>query len=231
MTKGLPLTPGPRHPTPALPDPSRVLILKPSSLGDIIHALPFLHLLRVRFPKAHLSWLVKSEWSPLLQGHPELDEVISVRFRFGEVGALLRAVRRDFDWVIDLQGLLRTGLLARLSGAPVRIGLSDAREGAGVFYTHRAPIPGEPLHAVERYLLAARFFDRPSPERQFVLPDLTDADRTLENVIQSKKIPVDRPWIAVHSTARQTPKRWPAQRFCAVADRLISERRAALLFI
>jgi heptosyltransferase-1 len=231
VMESLPLAPGSRHPDPTLSDPSRVLILKPSSLGDIIHALPLLHLLRARFPKAHLSWLVKSEWAPLLQGHPELDEVIPVRFRFGEVGELLRAVRQDFDWVIDLQGLLRTGILARLSGAPVRIGLSDAREGAGAFYTHRAQVPDAPLHAVERYLLACRFFDRPAPERLFVLPDLSEADRSLKNVIQSKEIPGDRPWVAFHATARQAPKRWPAERFSALAERLIRERRAAVLFV
>jgi lipopolysaccharide heptosyltransferase II len=206
-------------------------LIKPSSLGDIVHTLPFLHALRLRFPNAHLSWLVKSEWAPLLEGHPELDELLPVRFRVGEIGRLFRAVRRDFDWMIDLQGLFRTGFLSRLSGAAVRIGLSDAREGSRFFYTHIAPIPKEPLHAVERYLLAGRLFGLQEAPRAFVLPDLSKAALSLGKLVQSRKIPEELPWVAFHVGAREAPKRWPAERFAFVADALIRERKIAALFI
>jgi lipopolysaccharide heptosyltransferase II len=200
-------------------------------MGDILHTLPFLHALRLRYPSAHLAWLVKSEWAPLLEGHPELDAVLPVHFRVGEIGALLRAVRSDFDWVIDLQGLFRTGLLSRLSGAQVRIGLSDAREGSRIFYTRLAKVPKEPLHAVERYLLAGRLIDLEDLPRTFVLPDLSKANSSVKRLAESWKIPRDRPWVAFHIGAREIPKRWPAERFAFVADSLIRERNAAALFV
>lgn len=208
-----------------------ILIIKPSSLGDIIDALPFLHALRRRFSKARLSWLIKAEWAPLLEGHPELDAVLAVRFRFGEIGALLGAVRQNFDAVIDLQGLLRTGVLSGFSGSPVRIGLSDAREGSRLFYTDLVPIPNEPLHAVERYLLAGRLFDFEALPPTFVLPDLSKAALSVERIVQARKIPHDRPWVAFHVTAREFPKRWPAERFASAADLLVRERGATPLFI
>ena len=64
--------------------PKRILIIKPSAIGDIVHALPVLHLLRLKWPEAHVSWLVASACASLLEGHPQIDEVIQFdRRRFG----------------------------------------------------------------------------------------------------------------------------------------------------
>src|SRR3989442_7573121 len=96
-------------------DYSRILIIKPSSLGDIVHALPAAAALRRLYPVAALTWLVKPEWSEILEGNPGIDEIVilptSIR-RLLQTVRLLRAKR--FDLVVDLQGLLRSGLLAWL---------------------------------------------------------------------------------------------------------------------
>src|SRR3989442_505411 len=90
-------------------DYSRILIIKPSSLGDIVHALPAAAALRRLYPVAALTWLVKPEWSEILEGNPGIDEIVilptSIR-RLLQTVRLLRAKR--FDLVVDLQGLLRT---------------------------------------------------------------------------------------------------------------------------
>jgi heptosyltransferase I len=149
----------------ALPDLSRfgsALILKPSSLGDIVHTLPAVRLLKRAFPKLHLRWLSNPEWMPLLEHNTDLDEVIPFprgRFRGPfSLPALFRWVR-EFNHsprqlpeaALDFQGLFRTALLGVLRGAEPVIGLSDARECAPFFYRHVVPVVAS-THAVDRYL-------------------------------------------------------------------------------
>ncbi len=143
--------------------PQRVLILKPSSLGDIVHTLPAAAALRAAFPSAHFTWMVNPEWAPLLQGNPHLDEtLIFPRSDFRGPAGWVRFLRwrRDLakpyrpDLILDFQGLLRTALVARaFRGVPV-IGLSDAREGARLAQTRTVPVSPK-SHAVERYLALA----------------------------------------------------------------------------
>ncbi|MBN2212557.1 MAG: lipopolysaccharide heptosyltransferase I [Sedimentisphaerales bacterium] len=145
----------------------RILIVKPSSLGDIVRALPVLHGLRRRFSKTMINWLVRPEFADILPGKPALDEkILFDRKRFARLGIsygatrdflqLLRQLRRrQFDLVIDLQGLFRSGFITRATGAPVRVGFAHAREGAARFYTH--PIKVDPdLHHVEECRQVAR---------------------------------------------------------------------------
>src|SRR4051812_507775 len=126
--------------------PRHVCLIKPSALGDIVNALPVLAALRRRWPEARFTWVVNRSLRGLLDGHPALDEVIAYDrggtgrsplglLRFA--GFLRRLGRGDFDLAVDLQGLLRSGLMAFATRAGVRVGLADAREGATRFYTHR----------------------------------------------------------------------------------------------
>jgi ADP-heptose:LPS heptosyltransferase len=121
-------------------DAHRIALLKPSSLGDVVHALPVLTALRRRFPTAYLAWIVNRIYADLLTEHPDLDEVLAFDRGAARHGPLAAATatfalaremrRRRFDLVVDLQGLFRSGALAAASGAPRRVGLSSAREGA-----------------------------------------------------------------------------------------------------
>src|SRR5437773_1137086 len=123
----------------------RILIIKPSSLGDVVHALPTVNLIRKKHPDAHISWLINAELSSLLKKCPIINERIEFhRHEAGKWLALLRRLRRErFDVVYDLQGLLRSGLFAFATGASRRVGLSDAREGAGFFCTQIVPVKRE----------------------------------------------------------------------------------------
>src|SRR5262245_21623594 len=119
--------------------PDRIAIIKPSALGDIAHSLPVLSALRQQFPNAYLAWIVNRSYAPILEGHPDLNEIISFdraalrkSWIKGSVdfGRFLHRLRQQrFDLVIDLQGLFRTGLMTLATGACIRIGLSSAREG------------------------------------------------------------------------------------------------------
>jgi ADP-heptose:LPS heptosyltransferase len=143
-------------------DPREILVLKPSSLGDIVHTLPAIALVKRRWPEARLRWLINPEWAPLLEGNPDVDEaVIFPRQELRGARGLLRIApwarglrgKVRADLVLDFQGLLRSALIARLCLAPGGkiVGLSDAREGAGFFYHHKTDVRGID-HAVDRYL-------------------------------------------------------------------------------
>ncbi|MGA0112032.1 MAG: glycosyltransferase family 9 protein [Chthoniobacterales bacterium] len=144
-------------------NPRRILLLKPSSLGDIVHTLPSLGALRAKFPGAHITWMVNPEWAPLLENNPHLDETLLFpRSDFRGPSGWLRFHRwrqelkkqTPPDLILDFQGLLRTALVARaFRGVPV-YGLSDAREGAHWAQTRTVPVDPQ-THAVERYLALA----------------------------------------------------------------------------
>ena len=126
--------------------PQRVLIIKPSSLGDVVTALPILRALRRKFPQAHISWMLSTACDNLLQDDKDLDEIIYFdRKKLGKcwyslsgLKALLQFRRQlrkgNFDWVIDLQGLLRSAIFTRWTKAKLRVGFAHGREGAPLFY-------------------------------------------------------------------------------------------------
>ena len=141
--------------------PRSILILKPSSFGDIVHTLPAVARLRARWPESRISWLVNPEWSPLLRGNLIVDEVVIFpRQDFRGWGGPLRFRRwlRERiaglcpDLALDYQGLLRTALIGRAARAGTFAGLADAREGARWLYDETVAVPSGVPHAVERYL-------------------------------------------------------------------------------
>ncbi len=208
--------------------PRRVCLIKPSALGDIVNALPVLSALRRRWPEAKIAWVVNRSLRALLDGHPALNEVISYDrggTGFSPAGLIdfsqfLGELRRgQFDLTIDLQGLLRSGLMAYATGAGVRVGLADAREGATRFYTHRIVPPGarSEAHAVDRLLSLARAFGAEvSPDAlRYDLP-FTEADRSWAIETLSR---VPRPRLILNLGARWETKRWPPEHFAEIARR------------
>jgi heptosyltransferase-1 len=139
--------------------PRHALVVKPSSLGDIVHTLPAVHALKSAWPETEISWLVNTEWMPLLEGNPDLTRVIAFprrEFRgwrgCGKLARWAPALRvHQPDLALDFQGLARSALLSRASGAKRIHGLSDARECAGLLY-HRTVRVNPTQHSVERYL-------------------------------------------------------------------------------
>ena len=111
----------------------RICVIKPSALGDVVQSLPLLPILRKRFPEARISWVINRQLAPLLEGHPDLDELIIFERRgtWTDWRRLLTQLRNsEFDLVFDLQGLFRTGIMMLATRAKLRVGLETAREGA-----------------------------------------------------------------------------------------------------
>ncbi len=213
----------------------RVLIIKPSSLGDVIHALPVLHGLRTRWPRAGISWLVAESCAGLLEGHPELDEVIRFdRRRYGLIGRNLRVTVefgefvqglrvRAFDLVIDLQGLFRSAFLAFAAGAPERLGFADAREFASMFYTRRVAVRGRDLHAVDRNYAFAQLLGFEDVPIRFEIPVAPAADARVAGWLAEGGIGPGQPFALLGPATRWETKQWPAGCFAEVA-RGISRR-------
>ena len=204
--------------------PRRILIIKPSAIGDVVHTLPVLNLLRRRWPAAHVSWLVTPACAGLVERHPQVDEVI--RFERRELGrgwrsprALLDLIRftrslgeAGFDLVVDLQGLFRSGWLAAATRSPVRVGPANAREGAWLFYTHRVPTGTPEQHAIERYLTVAQALGCERGPVEFVFA-VDDADRAAVAAV----VPPG-PYAVLMPGANWATKQWPAERFAGLVE-------------
>jgi ADP-heptose:LPS heptosyltransferase len=157
----------------------RILLVKPSSMGDVIHALPVVSAIHAQWPQAEIRWLIQPVWRSLVEGHPGVSgTILFPREKFhGLSGWLLSLgwLRTLRDWkpdlAIDLQGLLRSALFSRISGAGEVIGLSDAREGARLLIGRKAPISRD-SHAVRRYLAVLDLLGIPRPDHpEFPLPE------------------------------------------------------------
>ncbi|MGH7231595.1 MAG: glycosyltransferase family 9 protein [Nitrospiraceae bacterium] len=210
----------------------RILIIKPSSLGDVVHALPVLAALRASCPLAHIAWLVKREWAGLLERAQGLDQIWKVDPGVAGWLALvprLRAAR--FDLVVDLQGLFRSGAMAWMTGCPNRIGFANGREGSPFFYSSRVALPIAEMHAVDRYLLVARALGAKASAPEFRLcPSAKDREE-VARLLARHGVRAGASWIAVNVSARWPTKRWPAEFFAAAGDQLQQEGVGPLVLV
>jgi heptosyltransferase I len=221
----------------------RILIIKPSSFGDVIHALPVLNGLRQRFPKARISWLVANSCAGLLEGHPALDEIIRFdRRRYGHVGRsfqvsiefmeFVNALRaRAFDLVVDLQGLFRSGFLALASGARTRIGFALAREFAWMFYSDRVAVPDPQMHAVDRNYLFARHLGFADVPISFELSVQPEGRAHAQRLLAEGGIAPGAPYLLIAPGTRWETKLWPAEHFAELARALEGETGLPLVLI
>lgn len=198
--------------------PKKILIVKPSSLGDIVHSLPFLNALKERFPKAEIHWVIAKGFEDLLTGHPMVKKIwvinkdiwkklSQITSSIHEIRILLKELRNErYDIVIDLQGLLRSGVITRATGSLVRIGFEEAREGSRFFYTSKIE-GGKDIHAVDRYLKIAAFLGCDITEVCFPLPLYAESSLVTRCSLLSDDYAVIVPG------ARWKTKRWPPEKF------------------
>ena len=223
-----------------------LLIIKLSSLGDVIHTLPAAQALRRAYPHAHLAWGVERIHAAVLRGQPWLDEVIehdrrSLRTYFDFIQRLRRT---KWDAVIDFQGLVRSGATAWLSGAKRRIGHAHCKEPAHWFYNEKVPLGTLDQHAVDRsYHLATHLgarldgmpLDRPYLSAQPPVP-WHDGPRLFPLCIGDDDRQAAEQWLAqqghdrqrhkliiMHSHARRSANLWPTRKYAQLA-RLLRTR-------
>jgi lipopolysaccharide heptosyltransferase I len=218
----------------------RVLIIKPSSLGDIVHALPVLSAFRRTWPNVQIDWVVRTELAGLFECVKGVDEIIHFDRRtmgrwytaaaWKETAAFIRRLRAGrYDLVLDLQGLLRSGLFAWLSGCRLRAGLQEAREGARLFYTHKAPTPDSP-HILDIYQALLKMLDVPLEPVEFGLHIPAQVREHIAALLKSEGLS-GTPYAVLAAGSAHRHKCWPAQRFAQLAAFLHRQARLAVVLI
>ncbi|MFQ3592282.1 MAG: glycosyltransferase family 9 protein [Gemmataceae bacterium] len=197
-----------------------MLLIKPSALGDIVQSLPVLSGLRQRWPSASFAWVVNEAFAGLLQGHPDLEQVLIFPRRRGWYRLPhLIAQLRGYDLAIDLQGLMRSAALTWLSGAPRRVGFRHSREGAWLAYTDWLDTPVKQMPAVLANWSAALALGCTGPPAPIRLGITARHRQRAAELLAG----VPRPLIAVHAGASWKTKRWPVEHFATLL-RLAQER-------
>src|SRR3989339_384262 len=198
----------------------KILIIKPSSFGDIIQANPVLRGLRNEYPDAEISWLVFDAWAQVPALFPDLDKIIFWKRGGGldEFLRVLKAVRKErFDIVIDLQGLFRTALAAALSGGKKIIGAPGMKEFSGWFVEEIYP-EKKKLNAVRRSLEVIRYLTGKEPSVEFsVKPHEKDRETALQ-LLSAAGIHPGRKIIGLIPSARGPAKQWPRQQLLKLIE-------------
>jgi lipopolysaccharide heptosyltransferase I len=205
---------------------SRILLVKPTAMGDVIHAIPVLVKLRARYPGAQIDWLVTPENAELVREHPALSNaVIFERKKIGPSGwirLLMRLREARYDLVIDLQGLFRSALFSAATRAPVRIGFAraGAREGAWLAYTHHIAIQNPEVHAIDRYLWLAPMLGLDDAPPDLRVYPASEAVEKASRLIAENRF--EKFAVLVPGTKWET-KHWSPERF-AEAGRALAKR-------
>jgi lipopolysaccharide heptosyltransferase I len=218
----------------------RFLVIKPSSLGDVIHALPAVRLIKTEHPESELTWLVNRDLVALAELFGDVDCVLPFeRQKWAKIRHLpdlltfAKGLRREqFDLVFDFQGLLRSGLCAFAADGSRTIGFADAREGATAFYTEKVPVPVDCRHAVDKNIQlvnAALGTEHSYAAPNWQLPD--DAQARVDALLDTHGITGDRPLLAVAPVSRWPSKTWPPAFFAEALAPLLADGEADICLL
>jgi lipopolysaccharide heptosyltransferase I len=212
--------------------PRRILLIRPSALGDVFRSVPVAASIARAYPGVPLDWVVQTEFADAVRAHPAVDRVIPFPRRelvgfwkpiggWRRTAAFLATLRNGYDLAIDAQGLARSGAMAIFSGARTRIGFADAREFGWIGLNRRIRVaPGLP--AVDRMLaMLAGAGIEPVEDLRLFVPDDAEAGWSAWR----RERLGDARYAAIAPTARWRSKQWPEARFAELARRLLDEGR------
>ena len=222
----------------------KILILKFSALGDVVHTLPIAATIRKSLPDSYIAWMVEERYQDLLHGNPDIDEVIILRTKvwrkncnsksLGEILHTIETLRQHkFDLVLDLHGLLKSGIIARLSGASTRIGFhrENCKEKISALFTNQqAPYMADGLHVVDMYLsLLQTALGRIEETKLFPLQVPDEMDEKVARFFNKHPDLNNRPIIGINPSAGFESKQWEGVRFAELADRISAELGYSIL--
>jgi heptosyltransferase I len=207
----------------------RFLIVRLSSLGDVIHTLPVLAALRDTFLRARIDWLIDRRWQPLLEGSPDLNDTLVLHG--GSARDFFRCAKQlreeSYTAVLDVQGLYKSALLARRVNSSQRIGFSwsFAREAAAsLFYSKK--VKPEGTHIIDQNLCLAKAAGARIEEVRFPLIVSSESQGTIVQLLHSASM---ERYIVLSPGGGWKYKRWPAERFGELAQRLFDAHRYRII--
>lgn len=201
----------------------KILIVRLSAIGDVVHSLPILHALRKKFPDAYIAWAVEKRCSDLLINNPLLDKIyLFPRKKWNKESLeLVKEIRKEnFDIAIDMQELLKSGLITFLSGAKRRIAHAGTRELAHLFVNEKLKAhdnfdPNKLI--IERYLEPAAHLGAPVDEVVFPLPPL---DNSIKNKVNKLLTAVNKEIIIFSPATIWPTKHWLESYWAQLLDKL-----------
>ena len=204
-----------------------ILIIKMSSLGDIIHALPSLYVLRKAYPEAKITWAVHPAFAGILPGKPWLDDIYLVDRKRIKKPSYWNQVWHDlhekhFDLVIDLQMIAKSGLISFLSGGKTRIGYNDAREGSFLFSKPVPEIHKHSDHIIEQLLDVMRYLGCPVDKIEFPLRNFDHEMETVSSLLHSHG--VHGSYVVLIPGTRGDYKKWPIEYWGELAKKLADDQ-------
>lgn len=223
----------------------KILVIRLSAIGDVVHSLPAVHLLKKHLPGCRITWVVEEAAAELLAGYEGIEAVIVSKrkswlqaLRTGsaaaackEAAAFVRELRRDeYDLVLDFQGLFKSGLLAGLARGKRKIGFAHAREGAAFFYTEKAPEPEFNEHAITRHMGLVRYLGITDEAVVFSPLWGKQEEESVRWLLEGHAPGCAGPLIVVHPCAAWPTKCWDAAHVAAVCDRLQKKYCARIVF-
>jgi lipopolysaccharide heptosyltransferase I len=229
----------------------KILIVRLSSLGDVIQTMPVPTVVRRSYPEAEIGWVIDRELAPAIQGHPDVDRIhlcdrnkwsrrsrnpLNWRTIVHELGELAEEVRAvGYDCALDVQGLLKSAVIPYLAGISPRIGFGHRRELTQFFYT-------------EHYLSKDQYFD---PHRMHIdhmmvlagaigcdisnypisLPRITEDDREPISQLLRMHLPQPGPLVVIAPSTQWKSKQWPMEHWLALIRLLLAKTEAQLALI
>ncbi len=231
-------------------DSQKILVLRLSAVGDVIRTLPAVKALKEDIPSSSITWIVEEPSQAFLRSQPEVDEVIlfprrrwtkgikSLRGMWGAIGEMRRFVEdlrmQKFDVVLDFHGILKSGLLSFLSGSHKRIGYDrmSTKEGNFLFSNVKVKLPKKKISRFERNLALLKGMEIEAKKLKYSL-HIPPADREyVASFFKASSGSFRRPLIAIHpgTSPKALFKRWMPDRYAQLADRLVRELNASILF-
>lgn len=229
---------------------SRILILKPSSLGDIIHTLPLVHCLKRFWPDCHIGWVVQEAFARIVENDPAVDTVHVINIpstsdpgsgrrafvrAFKETRKTLSRLREVFqanpyDLILDLHASFRSGLLGRANPGGKRLGFAGARELNTFFQDQLIKVPRETEHALDKNLLFCNQLGCSVADEDFFLSGGDAAERRVKALLAGYGVTKEDRIVYIQATARWKTKFWFPERWAKLADQLIDKENVKVLF-
>ena len=228
----------------------KILIIKPSSLGDIIHTLPLVHALKRCYPSSSVGWIVQEAYAGIPENDPSVNTVYRIRisstsdpqagrlaylhaFRetIGTLARLRKIFRHEpYDLILDLHASFRSGLLGLTNPGGVRLGFADARELNPLFQKRRIKVPPSLAHAIDKNLLFSTAVNCVPDERDFWLSTSAEDEARVKEFLGRRDIGSGERLVYVHAAARWKTKFWLTEKWVELADRLAEEAGVKVVF-